>query len=130
MLIPKIQFYRQKQVFSVDIVECDKQFVFSYINAITLQSVTTILVLISVPLSDLVVKCTSSLGCFLALSASQSLLPFSCLSLCIFASTFLPLSLSLLTPASRCLHHFTEAQIPHKGLDSSQPPSTALRMGN
>lgn len=32
-LTPKIQFYRQKHVFSVDIVECDKQFVFSYFTA-------------------------------------------------------------------------------------------------
>ncbi|XP_039981203.1 3'(2'),5'-bisphosphate nucleotidase 1 isoform X3 [Xiphias gladius] len=33
------------------------------------------------------------------------------------------------TEASRCLHHQTEVQIPHKGSDTSQPHSTALCTG-
>lgn len=104
MLIPKIQFYRQKQVFSVDIVEC---FVFSYINAITLQSVTTILVLISVPLSDLVVKCTSSLGCFL-LSVHHNhfylFLVFPCASLLLLFYLSLSLSADPSIKVSPSLH--------------------------
>lgn len=40
--------------------------------------------------------------------------------------TFTP-SVSLLTPASR--HLFTKGQIPHRGLDSSQPPGTSLCTG-
>lgn len=56
-------------------------------------------------------------------------LSLPCVSLPLL-STSLSLSVSLLTPAARCLHHQTEAQIPDKGLDTSQPLSTALCMGS